>query len=146
MQRLICSLVTVVSLSVPSSALAQYYPYQEGGTQYGHQQKDPDYLELWFRDGRRVVTYPVSGTRHEDVAAQHGIAYCEQYWRRVVPPPGFGYAAVISQGPCKGGQTNHQPINRYSGQKYQRRWVNPVPRQHLPILNGGSNCLLFCVN
>jgi hypothetical protein len=120
MQRLISSLA-IVSLSLfPSSVLAQ----QHFGGDFYQQQQLRDYLVLRFRDGRRVVTYPRSNIdRHENVAAQYGIAYCEQNWRQITPPSGFGYAAVITQGFCSNGQQlNHAPLNFNPGYGYNQPW------------------------
>lgn len=129
MQRLISSLATALFLSIPTTVQAQH---QFGGSFY-QQQQLRDYLVLRFRDGRTVVTYPRSNTdRHENVAAQYGIAYCEQNWSQIIPPSGFGYAAVITQGFCSNGQQlNHAPLNFNPGYGYNQPWNG----------GGGGGCL-----
>lgn len=132
MKRLISSFATALFLFLPTTVQAQH---QFGGGFYQRhvqQQVSPDYLELQFRDGRIVVVSVQSGTRHEDVAAQYGIAYCEQNWRQMVPPPpGFGHAAVITQGFCR----NQQQPNHYN------RNFNPGYRYHQPRHGGGGGGL-----
>ncbi len=130
MQRLISSLATALFLSIPTTVQAQYQFGDGFYKQDVQQQQLRDYLVLLFRDGRRVVTYPRSNTDlHENVAAQYGIAYCEQNWRQIIPPSGFGYAAVITQGFCSNGQQlNHYNQNfnpgysHNSGYRYTQPW------------------------
>lgn len=137
MQRLIYSLA-IVSLSfLPTTSLAQH---KFGGGFYRQdiqQQQAQDYLELWFRDGRRVVTYPRSNIdRHEDVAAQYDIRSCEQNWRQIVPPPGFGYAAVITQVFC----SNQQQLNHYN-QNFNPGYSHTPRYRHNQPWNGVGGCI-----
>jgi hypothetical protein len=133
MQRLFFFLVATATMLMPHTSLAQHQFGGGGYQQDVHQQQARDYLELWFRDGRRVATYPLSNIdRHEDVAAQYGIARCEQTWTEITPPAGFGYAAVITQGFCSNGQNlNHYPPNYNPGYDYNQPW------------NGGGGGCLF---
>jgi hypothetical protein len=133
MQRLISSLATVFLLFLPTTAVAQH---RFGGEYYRQpiqqQQQARDYLILQFRNGRSVVRFPVSGSLHEVVAEQNGIARCEQTWTEITPPAGFGYAAVITQGFCSNGQNlNHYPPNYNPGYGYNQPWNG----------GGGGGCL-----
>jgi hypothetical protein len=140
MQRLFFSLMATATMLMPHASLAQHRFGGGGYQQDVQQQQSRDYLELWFRDGRRVATYPLSNIdRHEDVAAQYGIRHCEQRWMQIAPPSGFGYAARITQGSCGNEQQlNHH--NRHSNPGWNNNSGNWNHNQQWrqPSWNGGG--------
>jgi len=134
MRKLISSLATASLFLFPTTSFAQHRFGGDFYQQEVQQQQARDYLELRFRDGRRVVTYPRSHIdRHEDVAAQYGIPHCEQRWREITPPSGFGYAAVITQGFC----SNQQQPNHYN-QNFNPGYSHTPRYGHNQPWNGGS--------